>query len=107
MLGRDNNSPKRIRSALKKEWVLLWDSSRDELVVPAALKAQPQDVVDAWEKLYFEPARAASMRLRASNTPAAASSIAGKGATRVGSSVSLAEELATARTGAAGEVERA
>jgi hypothetical protein len=97
MLGKDA-TPSRVRAALKKEWVVLWDSSRDELSVPAALSAQPQEVKDEWEKVYFEPARQASKRLRDSNTKAQAAITPVSATTGVGSNAAFAEELAAAVT---------
>ncbi|KAA0147554.1 hypothetical protein FNF27_02406 [Cafeteria roenbergensis] len=98
-----DEAPERIRSALKREWVLLWDSARNEVVVPQELKAMPQDVQDAWEVAYFAPAREAS---KAPGSEKVATVHTGARAIS-GTSAAFDERLAAGRAAAEAAADRA
>jgi len=80
--------PKRVRASLKKGWMLLWDSSRNEVVVPQAIRALPEEQQQQWEEAYFGPARAAA----ASGSPTVA--LVSGANTRVGSSAAFDAAMA-------------
>jgi hypothetical protein len=48
-----------VSSALKKEWIVLYDSERNEVKRPDALRSQPPEVQQQWEEEYFRPLEAA------------------------------------------------